>query len=230
MPDPIDKQSTSQIRRGKQRARAMLEANDFDGIADWAKNGNGVRRVLISCLFDETELICFRAAEALGVVCAIEAGRGLNKVRRVIRHLLWLMNDESGGVCWYAPEAIGEILVNVPKLRDKFIPILCSFIQEEPFEQGVHRAMYRMSKLDPDMLPDMPVELIESLDDPDPVIRGCACEIVGTLQIYAAEDKVKSLLYDNTEYKLYDFESREFVHKSVGSAATDALVALTKNE
>ncbi|GAF78176.1 unnamed protein product, partial [marine sediment metagenome] len=137
---------------------------------------------------------------------------------------------ESGGICWYAPEAIGEILVNIPKLRDQFVTVLCSFIKEEPFERGVHRALSRMARFAPDTLADMPSNLIESLDDPDPVIRGHACEILGLLRAGMAEDKLESLKDDKTEYKCYDFGTRELVRISVGDAASEALVALSRED
>jgi hypothetical protein len=230
MSDSVEEHGDTLIRRGKQRARAMLEAKDIDAIADWAREDKGVTRVLMSCLFDPSELICFRTAEALGVVCAVQAGRGLRKVRRLIRRLLWLMNDESGGICWYAPEAIGEILVNVPKLRDQFVAILCSFIKEEPFERGVHRALSRMARFAPDMLADIPSKLMESLDDPDPAIRGHASEILGLLRVEIARDKLESLKDDKTEYEFYDFGSRELMQVSVGDAVSEALIALSWEE
>lgn len=224
MSDSIEKNSTV-IIRGKQRAQAMLEAGDIDAITGWARDERSVTRVLTSSLFDPNELICLRAAEAIGAVCA---EKSLNKVRRLIRRLLLFMNDESGSICWYAPETIGEILVNVPKLREQFVKVLCSYIKEEPFERGVHRAMSRVARLAPELLSDMPPKLIESLDDPDPVIRGHAAEILGMLHDVIAEDKLKSLRDDNTKYEFYDFESREFMQVSVADTVSEALAALSQ--
>jgi len=68
----------------------------------------------MSLLFDRDKVICFRASEALGKVAAMEADKDLEPVRDLLRRLFWMMNDESGNTCWYAPEAIGEILYNVP--------------------------------------------------------------------------------------------------------------------
>ncbi len=60
---------------------------------------------------------------------------------------------------------------------------------EELFERGVHCALSRMARFAPDTLADMWSKLMESLDDPDPVIRGHANEVPGLLR----DDRIISL-------------------------------------
>ena len=62
-------------------------------------------------LLDPDELIRWRTVEALGKVAVMLGERDLETVRELVRKLLWLMNDESGGLCRLSPELIGEILV-----------------------------------------------------------------------------------------------------------------------
>jgi hypothetical protein len=76
------------------------------------------------------------AVEAAGQMAAVTAESGLEPVREVLRRVIWLMNDESGGVLWQGPEILGEILVQVPDLRPEFAPLLPPYLVEEPFERG----------------------------------------------------------------------------------------------
>ena len=53
---------------------------------------------------------------------------------------------------------------------------------EEYGDTLVRRALSRLARYAPDTLADMPLKLMESLDDPDPVICGHASEIPGLLR------------------------------------------------
>jgi hypothetical protein len=129
-------------------------------------------RTLSMLLFDPDELVRWRAAEALGRVAALEARTDLDRVRRQISRLLWLMNDESGGLCWNAPETIGEIVANVPSLIDEYGQLLPSFFIEEPFEAGSRWAVSRIGRLNPAIFADVVNDLVWSLKAPDATIRG----------------------------------------------------------
>lgn len=96
-------------------------------------------------LFETDPLLRWRTIEAMGYVAAEVGRRDIEAVRRLIRRLLWLMNDESGGICWHAPEAIAEVLFRVPMLIDEFSNILISFLPEEPFEVGVRLGIARLA-------------------------------------------------------------------------------------
>ena len=47
------------------------------------------------------------------------------------RRLIWSLNDESGGIGWGAPEAMGEILARSEKLSCEFYCILLAYIRED---------------------------------------------------------------------------------------------------
>ena len=100
----------------KSEARELLAARDFESLIQWAEAVASPLRHLFSLTFDASEVIQWRAVEAIGRVAGVQAETDLEPVRDFVRRLLWLMNDESGGLGWHAPEAIGEILVNVPDL------------------------------------------------------------------------------------------------------------------
>jgi len=123
-------------------------------------------------------LICLRAAEGVGVICA---DKTLKKVRRLINRLLWQMNDESGALCWYGAEVLGEILANVPELLKDYRKIVTNFVDEEPFERGGHYAMWRLCRRYREKLPRYADILAASAESEDSAI--CAYSIKGLCEL-----------------------------------------------
>jgi hypothetical protein len=201
----------------------MLENRQFASIVEWAQEETGLTRALLTCLYDSEREICYRAAQALGMVCKVEAARNMPMARRIIRHLFWTMNDESGSICWYAPEAIGEILVRIPELSAEHTMLLSSFIREEPFERGVHRALARIASEFPEHARDAADALAESLDDPDPLIRGYAIITLGHLGATIPLEKTEQMRRDQSSFELYNSETGQFERTSVAQAANRIL-------
>jgi hypothetical protein len=52
----------------------------------------------------------------------------MESARVVMRRLMWNLNDESGGIGWGSPEAMGEITAGHPGLANEFACILVSYI------------------------------------------------------------------------------------------------------
>ncbi|MBU1320655.1 MAG: hypothetical protein KKH67_15875 [candidate division Zixibacteria bacterium] len=210
MTDPEFTQIDSRLRRDRAEAREMLESDDVESLTAWAERDPKLLRVLVSLLYDRDELVCFRAADALGRASAIVARRKLSRIRNLLRRLFWTMNDESGSICWYAPEAIGEILANVPVLISEYSKMLFSFLKEEPFEKGVHRALHRIAGLHPGSFA-LPVSaLSKSLDDPDPSIRGHAILTIASMGYEIPSDGLDRLRRDDSPFRHFNSEKREF--------------------
>jgi hypothetical protein len=166
-------------------------------------------RYLTGLTFDSDELIRWRAIAAVGRVAGLLARQDLERVRDIIRRLLWLMNDESGGLAWHGPEMIGEILVNVPALIPEFKTILPSYLREEPFERGTRFAMYRVAQVEPGAFGERAPELRDSLDDPDPLIKA-----YGILALHATgqahgDPEVARAVAEAEGFALYDFATGE---------------------
>jgi len=211
------------FRNKKEAVRRFLVVRETEKLKKWAKTERSAFRVLISLLFDREKLICYRAAEALGIAAAIEAENDLEIVRELLRRLLWTMNDESGNTCWYAPEAIGEILFNVPALCKEFCSLLAPFLIEEPFEKGTRLAMTRIAAIKPDMTESIRKELLDSLDHSDPGIRGASFHLLRVLKIEVAEGKIRSYENDPGALDLYDYNTGELFTTTVGELASKHL-------
>lgn len=107
---------------------------------------------LFSFIQNTDEEIKWRAVRAMGKVVALMASENLESARVVMRRLMWSLNDESGGIGWGAPEAMGEIMAQDKRLRDEYYKILLSYIDEdgnylehEPLRKGAIWALERIS-------------------------------------------------------------------------------------
>jgi HEAT repeat protein len=196
----------SQTTARKKALRIILENRDFDELIRWADKSRNSMRTLTSFLFDADPLICMRAVEALGRVAALHAEKDLEHIRKLVRRFFWMMNDESGNVGWYAPEAIGDILRNIPRLIQEYAPMLPSFLIEEPFEKGTRIAIARIAEIDksPFNVPTRK-KLIQTLKDPDPYIRATSIIALKALGIEDAGGRIRALADDNSPVELYDF-------------------------
>ena len=117
------------------------------------------------------------------------------------------MNDESGGLCWNGPEAIGEILYNIPSLIPEYGPILTQFLREEPFEAGSRRAIARAAEKNPDIFREAIPKLIESLKSDNPDIRGSSIMALNSLSYdLAGEIQLKSK-NDQSMFEHYEFDT-----------------------
>ncbi len=221
----VDSKSvTTGIGRQKAAVRDLLQKRDTGGLETWTKKARNPLRVLSSFLYDDDSLLRWRAIEALGKTAAIEAKTDLESVRRLLRRFFWMMNDESGNFCRYAPEAIGEILRNVPGLISEYGSLLSPFLVEEPFESGTRTAIARVAEIDGSCFnPPTIKKLIQTLDDPNPDIRGSSIIALRALGVNEAKDRLEASTDDDGQIELFDFESGELILVTVGELARDSI-------
>ncbi|MFN3479848.1 MAG: DVU0298 family protein [Thermodesulfovibrionales bacterium] len=190
----------------KDNIKAALLKPDFDSIVSMALKEKKVFRILISLAYDKTELICWRAIEAIGKAAGALKKEDPDFVRNIVQRLLWSLSEESGGIGWSAPDMLGEIVINAPDLFPDIPPIILSFKDEESFLPGVLRAMGRIAEagingLDRSLCRDI---IIRSLNDKSPFVRGTALWAASMLKMMELKDKVSSLLKDDESFLLYE--------------------------
>ncbi len=195
----------------KIKAKEILKQRDSEEFQNWAKNTRNPQRVLLSLAYDSDELVVWRAIEAIGKVASIWDKNGTKKARDLVRQQFWMMSDESGGLGWHSPEIIGEILVNVPKLINKFAPLLPSYFDEEPFERGSYLAVYRVASINPKPFVDITNELMKSLDNPDDYIKAYALMALGEIDSSQISNVGDRFDKETNSVELFDFESGEIV-------------------
>lgn len=211
------------VKSKKELVRVYLENRDTARLLEWSKKERNPLRILTSLLFDEDRLIVWRSIEAIGIISARIAGRDIEKIRRQIQRYLWMMNDESGALCWDAPQAIAEILTQVDPLLEDFAIILPSFLIEEPFEAGTRWGMARLIRQKE--LPEKIIEhymsfsgkIIDSLTAPDPETRGNATLLAMSLELEIPEDIRIKLNNDEATFDLYDFETGNLRERKISA-------------
>ena len=195
---------------------------------------------LFSLLLDRDELVRWRAAEAFGRSVARMAagsgeGEGLEAARVVLRQCLWRMNEESGGLGWGVPEAMGETLARHRRLAEEFHRVLASFVRQETrgegnylehagLRRGVYWALGRLAGSFPDLVGAEAGTLAAGLADEDPGNAGLAARALGLLPGPLPDGGRAALtaLADNPA-ELPLFEDGELVPVTVGALARQAL-------
>jgi len=227
--------SKTQTRRRTTRSqrrfevRRFLERGDLDGLVAWARTVSDAPSLLVGKTVDRDELLRWRAIEGLGRVCGDIAAEGqLEKVRGIVRRFLWLMNDESGGIGWSGPEAIGEILVNVPELVPEYGRIVASFVDESPFGPGAHWAIARFASFVDGELDDMKGRLLESLCSDDPSERANGLLALAELWPRKAQVQARRLLDDQASFRSYEFRGAGCTDRIVGNVAREVVSSESK--
>ena len=188
--------------------RNWLLAADFPAIVEYAGKYKRTLSFLTALTFEREQLVSWRAIEALGLAALRIAKDDPEYIRIHLRRLVWLLNDESGGIGWRAPEAIGEILHQSPNLFGEFIPILVNLMDMEPddairFRAGWLWAMGRLASVRIDAVRNALLWIMPCLDDPDPQVRGMAVWCLAEISYSLPVDKLAALQLDQGEVELY---------------------------
>ena len=83
---------------------------------------------LIGAFCHKKEVIKWRAVAAFGYFTAKIAEKEMERARIIIRRLMWMLNEESGGMAWGVPEGFAEALYNSPALAKEYLPIFVSYL------------------------------------------------------------------------------------------------------
>jgi len=214
------------------RLNRLLEAEDFEdrlqALMDvpLAK----VLRPLLSALCNREEKIKWHAVTALGFFVAREASQDMEAGRKILRRLMWMLNEESGGIAWGVPEAMGEIMVHHEGLAREFARILVSyarpdgnFLEFGPLQAGVAWAIGRLGERSPGLLQSLNAQryLLPYLASLDAGVRGMAAWALGRLGGKEDLRRLQTLLGDESSCQLY--ESERLTCRTVGNLAQEAI-------
>jgi hypothetical protein len=174
------------------RLKLLLEAEDFKDRLQTLFDVPSAKlfRPLLSALCSREEKIRWHAVTALGCWVAREAGHDMEAGRNILRRLMWMLNEESGGIGWGVPEAMGDILARHEGLAREFAPILVSyarpagnFLEYEPLQAGLAWAFGRLAEASPERLQSLHAHryLLPYLHSPNAGVRGMAAWALGRL-------------------------------------------------
>jgi len=102
------------------------------------------------------------------------------RVREYIRSLLWLLNEESGGIGWSAPEVIAETIVSIPELLEPYGSMMVAYALEGQslLNSGLW-AIGRLGKQIKETIAFFQDEVFTAFDSDDPETLGLAAWAMG---------------------------------------------------
>ena len=160
---------------------------------------------LFSFLYHAEDVIRWHAVSAMGVVTAGLAENKRESARIIMRRLIWNLNDESGGIGWGSPEAMGDILARSPKLAREFAKILVSyslphgnFLEHEVLQRGLLWGLNRLSEADPQITHDATPHVRKFLKSKDLYHLGLAVCYAASVQDTKALPSIKQLTGNQT--------------------------------
>lgn len=190
-----------------------------------------VRRVvnpLLSFFYHTDELVKWRAVTAMGIVVARLAHEDFESACIVMRRLMWNLNDESGGIGWGSPEAMGEIMARHERLAKEYACIMVSYINEagnflehEMLQRGVLWGLGRLAHARSELVREASAYLPLFMRSNDAVHRGLSAWVAGAIPSEMTESLLKHLTTD--EAKIHIFINMNLEERTVGQLAVEAL-------
>jgi hypothetical protein len=121
-----------------------------------------VVNALLSLLVTTNEITKNRVVKAFGEVVSKLAEENIESARIVMRRLMLSLNDESGGIGWGSPEAMGEIMARNKVLAEEYHNILISYtpgggnyLDFEELQKDVIAGLRRLSVVRPDLVEEV---------------------------------------------------------------------------
>lgn len=217
----------------KKEILSLLRGKDFEQAVA------GIRRFppkrVIGPLFSHfygDDIVFWRAISAMGIVVAGMAdGGAVESARVVLRRMMWQLNDESGGIGWGCPEAMGDILARNERLAEEFHRILTSytmvdgnFLEHPVLQRGLLWSIGRLAHARAALIPYVTPHLTPFLSASDPIHRGLAAWAMIPLAP-RADEKIKALIKpladDNATLRIY-LDGR-LIERTVADFAQQAL-------
>jgi hypothetical protein len=218
----------------KETLREALAKGDYDSLVRMAsEHGGKITNGLMGFLSDPDEGRKWQAVKAIGLVTACLFSLDPERARKVIRQLIWNLNDESGGIGWGMPEAFGEILATIPALQKEYICLLAAYISEEGcfienevVQKGVIWGLGRVRNLDEGIKARVVPFLLKTLKNPSPPMQGITAWALGEMGIQEARPVLNTLQLENRMLKINTSDGLQ--EKLLPQWVEEALIKLTK--
>ena len=210
--------------------RQLLGDDDFETVLDTLQQIPGRQAVnpLFSFFYSGEEQLSWRAVTAMGAVVANLAEDSMESARVVMRRLIWNLNDESGGIGWGSPQAMGEITAVHAGLAAEFANVLISyidpqgnFLEHERLQRGSLWGVGRLAHARPLLAQPAAAFLPAFYRSPDPYLRGTAIWATGPILDDAVRPLLESRLSDSARLRLY--RQMRITEPTVAELAREAL-------
>ena len=217
----------------KPQVKQLLEEDDvISSLATLCQMpGRQVVNPLFSFFYSGEERLRWRAITAMGAVVCHLADTDMESARVVMRRLMWNLNDESGGIGWGSPEAMGEIAAGHARLAQEFANIIISyinpegnFLEHEGLQRGSLWGVGRLAHARPSLATPAAPHLPAFVESADPYLRGLAIWAGTPILDDRLRTLMRSRLDDHAPIRLY-----VRMHMTQTSVAELASAALAVN-
>jgi hypothetical protein len=211
----------------------LLGQDDFESAMETILQIPGRQAVnpLFSFFYSGKEQIRWRAITAMGLVVGKLADDAMESARVIMRRLMWNLNDESGGIGWGSPEAMGEITAGHARLAEEFACILVSyidpagnFLEHERLQRGSLWGVGRLAHARPLLAQPAAPFLSAFFDSPDPYLRGTAIWAAGPILTDSMRPQIAARLTDNATLRLYRWQ--QIAEITVAELAKEAMMGV----
>jgi len=220
-------------RKLKKEVLGLLIREDFPDILSRFTQmpGRQVINPLFSFLYHADENVRWHAVSAMGVVTAGLAEKDMESSRIIMRRLIWNLNDESGGIGWGSPEAMGDIMARSKRLAREFAKILVSYalphgnyLEHEVLQRGLLWGLNRLSEVDPLITYDATPYVRDYLAGKDPYHLGLAVCYAGSVRDTEALPRLKRQIGNPTAITHY--AGLRVAPVAIGDLARSAVAAM----
>ena len=118
-----------------------------------------VVNVLLSLLVTTNEDLKNRVVKSFGEVVSRLAEDDIESARIVMRRLMLSVTEESGGIGWNTPEAMGEIMARSEQLANEYHKILISYTEGggneldfDALQKSVISGLKRLAEVRPELV------------------------------------------------------------------------------
>lgn len=221
------------IRAIKKQVQGFLCEKRFDKSLEKIRQfpERQVINPLFSFFFHTDELIKWRSITAAGVVVSQLADKDMESARVVMRRLMWNLNDESGGIGWGSPEAMGEIMARHGRLAEEYAHLLVSYMDEkgnylehDKLQRGVLWGVGRLAHARPSLVKNAVTLLPPYLRSEDAIHRGFAAWIAVAIHTETTRPFLQQLTIDHS--KIYIYIDLQLVERTVAQLSKEALSRL----
>lgn len=207
-------------RLSKKTVEALVHAYDFGPLLQAAGSDKKIIRYVQRLLYSGDTLSRYKAAEALGEVCAVVSEQDPGMVSKLLQGLFYSLFDTAAFPTG-SFEAIGEIISHKPEMFGGFIPQIYPFVADETKKALAFQTLARISRSCPGLFQKHALHFMPFFADSSPEVRGYTAQIMGNFRAAAAQKELEQLVDETHALEFY--ENGMLKHKGVGRIAVEAL-------
>jgi hypothetical protein len=216
------------LKQVKSQVKTLLNQNNLNDTFEFALKDKRVLSALISMSYDKATLTSWRAAYMAGRIIGILARHDNDEARGHIRRIFWNTSDESGTICWSAPEILGEAVRENPAPFEDVVHLIIGLTEEDSpdniFRAGGLHAIGRIGEVHREYIEQDAINLvIEYLENNIIDVSANAIIAAGRLKLKIDKDVLnrlkvrtdKAVIYNHDMLITYKFKELfdEFVSK-----------------